>query len=100
MENTIELIHLILIGLCLYLLSTHLEYKKQLFMLQAKLDMLLKHQGLVFDWLEQLPTEVRQQLLQLKEKDGIRLIRQETGLGLMDAKVLLDDYKQKHAANS
>ncbi|MDR7119885.1 hypothetical protein [Rheinheimera soli] len=100
MENTIELIQIILIGLCLYLLSMHLEYKKHFFMLQAKLDMLLKQQGLVFDWLEQLPPEARQQLLQLKEKDGIQLIRQHTGLGLMDAKVLLDDYKQKHAANS
>ncbi len=50
--------------------SLHFEHKKQLFMLQAKLHLLLNQQGLKFDWLEQLPEKLRQQLLQVKEREG------------------------------
>jgi hypothetical protein len=96
MEDRIELMFLMLMFLCLYVLFLHFEHKKQLFMLQAKLDLLLKQQGLKFDWLEQLPDELRQQLLQVKDKEGMWLIRHETGLDLIDAKTLLDQYKQQH----
>jgi hypothetical protein len=96
MEDRIELIFLMLMALCIYVLVLHFEHKKQLFMLQAKLDLLLKQKGLKFDWLEQLPEKLRQQLLQVKEKEGIWLIRHETGLDLIDAKALLEQYKQQH----
>ncbi|MBY0419010.1 MAG: hypothetical protein K2W88_13235 [Pararheinheimera sp.] len=69
-------------------------------MLQAKLDLLLKQQGLTFDWLEQLPDELRQQLLQVKYKEAIRLIRQETGLGVKEANALLEQYKQQQSARN
>ena len=97
MEDSIELMLIMLVALCLYVLALHFEHKKQLFMLQAKLDLLLNQQGLKFDWLEQLPEKLRQQLLQVKEREGIWLIRQETGLDVMDAKALLDQYKQQHS---
>jgi hypothetical protein len=97
MEDRIELMFLMLMALCIYVLVLHFEHKKQLFMLQAKLDLLLKQKGLKFDWLELLPEELRQQLLKVKDREGIWLIRQETGLDVIDAKALLDQYKQQNS---
>ena len=63
--------------------------------LEAKVDALLKHAGVSFDPVRQLPPDVREALQRGETILAIKRLRQATGAGLKDAKEVVDEARRR-----
>jgi ribosomal L7/L12-like protein len=65
--------------------------------LEAKLDALLKHQGIRFDPYAEVPPRVADALRRGKKIEAIKEYRASTGAGLKDAKQFVDEIQRRAA---
>lgn len=61
----------------------------------AKLDALLRNAGVTFDEYQDVPPDVREALQQGRTVLAVKLIRQTTGVGLKEAKELVDEVRRR-----
>lgn len=60
-----------------------------------KLDLLLKHAGIEFDPLQDLPTQVVEALHRGNKIEAIRCYREATGTGLRESKEIIEQAQQR-----
>jgi ribosomal protein L7/L12 len=65
--------------------------------LEAKLDALLKHEGIQFDPYADVPPSVTEALQRGKKIDAIREYRTATGAGLQEAKDFVEEVQRRAA---
>lgn len=70
---------------------------KRLSRLEAKMDAVLKHQNIDFDEFAGVPPGVREALEEGKTIEAIRRFRQATGVGLKEAKGVVDELRARRA---
>ena len=63
--------------------------------LDAKVDALLKHAGVDFDPLGDVPADVREALERGEKILAIKRLRQATGVGLKEAKAFVDEVQRR-----
>ena len=63
--------------------------------LEGKIDALLRHQGIQYDPLEDVPPQVREALDKGERILAIKRLREATGLGLKDAKEHVDELQRR-----
>jgi hypothetical protein len=66
--------------------------------IDAKLDGLLRHSGIRFDELDDMPAGVREALQQGQTILSIKRYREATGAGLKEAKQAIDEARRRGAA--
>jgi Ribosomal protein L7/L12 C-terminal domain len=62
---------------------------------EAKIDALLKHSGVQFDPLGDVPTAVRDALSRGEKIEAIRMYREATGAGLKEAKDAIEELQRR-----
>ncbi len=78
-------------------LSTIERRLNRLSRLDAKVDALLKHAGVVFDPFQDVPADVREALDRGKTILAIKRLRQATGVDLKEAKERVDEVRRRRA---
>jgi ribosomal protein L7/L12 len=68
--------------------------------IDAKLDAVLRHSGIRFDELEDVPAGVREALQQGHTVLAIKRFRQATGAGLKEAKEFVEEVRRRGVAGS
>jgi ribosomal protein L7/L12 len=68
--------------------------------LEAKVDALLKHAGVEFDAFSDVPLDVKEALERGETILAIKRFRQATGVGLKDAKDVIDELRRRSASLS
>jgi hypothetical protein len=63
--------------------------------LEAKLDLLLKHSGVVYDPFKNLSPGVVESIQAGKKIEAIKRYRQETGAGLKEAKEFIEEVQRR-----
>ena len=99
MNEAIVVSVLIVIGTTL--LSVKLSALEQrlnrLSRLDAKVDALLKHAGVQFDELQDVPLDVREAIERGETILAIKRFRAATGVGLKEAKEFVDEVRRRNA---
>lgn len=99
MNEAIVVSVLIVIGTTL--LSVKLSALEQrlnrLSRLDAKVDALLKHAGIQFDGLQDVPLDVREAIERGETILAIKRFRAATGVGLKEAKEFVDEVRRRNA---
>jgi ribosomal protein L7/L12 len=67
--------------------------------LDAKVDVLLQHAGVTFDEFHDVPADVREAIERGAYIVAIKRLRQATGVGLKEAKDIVDDVKRRGPAS-
>ena len=78
----------------IYSLSARLD---RLSRLEGKIDALLRHQGIQYDPLGDVPPQVREALDKGERILAIKRLREATGLGLKDAKDQIDELQRRRS---
>jgi hypothetical protein len=91
----------IILGVGIALLFTRLSTidrrLNRLSRLDAKVDALLKHQGVTFDEFQDCPPDVREAIDRNEMILAIKRYRQATGAGLKEAKEFIDEVRRRRA---
>jgi hypothetical protein len=65
--------------------------------LEAKVDALLKNAGITFDAFQDVPPEVREALERGETILAVKRLRQATGVGLKEAKDVIDELRRRRS---
>jgi hypothetical protein len=76
-------------------LSSRLRHERALARVEAKLDALLKHEGIRFDPYADLPPAVADALQRGRKIEAIKEYRLATGVGLKDAKEYVEEVERR-----
>lgn len=99
MNETVFVSGLIGVGIALLLIRfSALERRlNRLSRLDAKVDALLKHSGVVFDAFQDVPADVREALERGETILAVKRFRQATGADLKEAKEFVDEVRRRRA---
>ena len=99
MNEAIVVSVLIVIGTTLLSVKlSALEHRlNRLSRLDAKVDALLKHAGVQFDALQDVPADVREAIERGETILAIKRFRAATGVGLKEAKEFVDEVRRRNA---
>ena len=99
MNETLLVIGLIGVGIALVFIRLSALDRRldRLSRLEAKVEALLKHSGVEFDPLRGVPPDVQEALARGETILAIKRLRQATGVGLKEAKEVVDEMRRRAA---